>query len=71
MQKSITLETALARSSNQDELQDMINRGGAAGGGTPQRPPTPYAPAKREDDSRSPTRRAESGNSNWSGWHER
>jgi Tfp pilus assembly pilus retraction ATPase PilT len=25
--KLITLETALARSSNQDELQDMINRG--------------------------------------------
>jgi twitching motility protein PilT len=47
MQKTITLETALARSSNQDELQDMINRGGAAGGGTPQRPPSPYAPAKR------------------------
>ena len=45
MQKSITLETALARSSNQDELQDMINRGGATGA-APQRPPTPYAPAK-------------------------
>jgi twitching motility protein PilT len=45
MQKSITLETALARSSNQDELQDMINRGGATGG-APQRPPTPYAPAR-------------------------
>jgi hypothetical protein len=26
-QKQITLETALARSSNQDELQEMINRG--------------------------------------------
>src|SRR5208283_2751066 len=26
-QKSITLETALSRSSNQDELQDLINRG--------------------------------------------
>ena len=26
-QKQITLETALLRSSNQDELQDMINRG--------------------------------------------
>jgi twitching motility protein PilT len=48
MQKTVTLETALARSSNPDELQDMINRGGAAGGGgTPQRPPSPYAPAKR------------------------
>ena len=27
MQKQITLETALARSSNVDELQEMINRG--------------------------------------------
>jgi twitching motility protein PilT len=26
MQKAITLETALLRSSNQDELQEMINR---------------------------------------------
>jgi twitching motility protein PilT len=26
-QKAITLETALARSSNPDELQDLINRG--------------------------------------------
>jgi hypothetical protein len=26
LQKAITLETALARSSNSDELQDMINR---------------------------------------------
>jgi twitching motility protein PilT len=26
-QKQITLESALLRSSNQDELQDMINRG--------------------------------------------
>jgi len=26
-QKQITIETALARSSNQDELQDLINRG--------------------------------------------
>jgi twitching motility protein PilT len=35
-QKMITLDVALARSSNQDELQDMINRGvssGPAGGG--------------------------------------
>jgi len=47
MQKVITLETALGRSSNQDELQDMINRGGAAGGGAPQRPPNPHAPARR------------------------
>ncbi len=45
--KSITLETALARSGNQDELQDMINRGGAAGGSSPQRPASPYAPVKR------------------------
>jgi Tfp pilus assembly ATPase PilU len=26
-QKQVTLETALARSSNQEELQEMINRG--------------------------------------------
>jgi len=45
-QKVVTLEVALARSGNPDELQDMINRGGAAGG-APQRPPTSYAPAKR------------------------
>jgi len=38
--KAVTLETALARSSNADELQDMINRGVAA--------PTPgRAPVKR------------------------
>ncbi|MGD1155737.1 MAG: ATPase, T2SS/T4P/T4SS family, partial [Terriglobia bacterium] len=45
-QRFITLETALSRSSNVDELQDMINRGGAPSG-TPQRPPTPYAPVRR------------------------
>ncbi|MGA2982377.1 MAG: type IV pilus twitching motility protein PilT [Terriglobia bacterium] len=45
-QKVVTLETVLARSGNPDELQEMINRGGAAGG-APQRPPTPYAPARR------------------------
>jgi twitching motility protein PilT len=45
MQRLVTLETALARSSNQDELQDMINRGAVTGGA--QRPPTPYSPAKR------------------------
>ena len=45
-QKAITLETALSRSSNADELQDMINRGGAVGGSM-QRPPMPYAPARR------------------------
>ena len=38
--KQITLQTALIRSSNPDELQDMINRGPAA----PSRPaPTPIA----------------------------
>jgi len=46
MQKTITLETALQRSNNADELQDMINRGGATSG-TPPRPFTPYAPAQR------------------------
>jgi twitching motility protein PilT len=46
-QKLISLEVAMARSSNQDELQDMINRGGQAGAAPQQRPPTPYAPAKR------------------------
>ncbi len=45
-QRLINLETAMARSSNVDELQDMINRGGAPGG-PPQRPPAQYAPAKR------------------------
>ena len=45
MQRQITLETALARSSNAEELQDMINRGAPAGGG-PQRAPA-YTPAKR------------------------
>ncbi len=48
-QKQITLETALLRSSNQDELQEMINRGA----GLMNRPgPTPgmakaAAPVKR------------------------
>jgi len=41
----ITLETAMLRSSNTDELQDMINRGSVSGSGV--RPPMPYAPAKR------------------------
>ena len=36
--KLITLETALARSSNPDELQDMINRGVV---GPPTRTPVP------------------------------
>ncbi len=44
-QRVINMETALARSSNVDELQDMINRGVPTAGG--QRPATPYAPAKR------------------------
>ena len=45
MQKSITLETAIARSSNADELQDMINRGV----GLSQQPQRPAAagPVKR------------------------
>jgi twitching motility protein PilT len=33
-QKQITLEVALARSSNQDELQEMINRGAGLRAGT-------------------------------------
>jgi twitching motility protein PilT len=36
--KQITLEMAMARSSNQDELQDLINRGTAAMQGQPQQP---------------------------------
>jgi twitching motility protein PilT len=35
-QRLITLETALSRSSNMDELQDMIDRGSAAGPVGPQ-----------------------------------
>jgi len=37
--KQITLEMALARSSNQDELQDLINRGAAALQAAPPRVP--------------------------------
>ena len=44
-QRLITLETALGRSSNAEELQDMINRGAAVGGA--QRPATPSVPARR------------------------
>jgi len=44
-QKLVTLETIMGRSSNADELQDMINRGTAAG--LASRPPAPYAPARR------------------------
>jgi twitching motility protein PilT len=40
-QRLITLETALTRSSSVDELQDMINRGGAAGG-VAQQPLAPH-----------------------------
>jgi twitching motility protein PilT len=41
--KQISLQTALGMTSNQDELQDMINRGAGlatpqAGGRTPMRP---------------------------------
>jgi len=45
-QRLVTLETALGRSSNADELQDMINRGSAAGGAM-QRPSAPYASGRR------------------------
>ena len=44
--KQITLETAMQRTSNVDELQDMINRGGAPGIPAT-RPPSPYTPARR------------------------
>jgi len=46
-QRLINLETAVSRSSNQDELQDMISRSSAVAGGPGQRPPTSYAPARR------------------------
>jgi twitching motility protein PilT len=42
----ITLEAALTRSGNVDELQDMINRGGAAGGVAHQQL-APYSPVRR------------------------
>jgi twitching motility protein PilT len=45
-QRLISLEVAMARSSNADELDDMIKRAGGPGGAV-QRPPTPYAPAAR------------------------
>ena len=45
-QRLITLETALTRSSNVDELQDMIDRGGAAGG-VGQQPPASHGPNRR------------------------
>ncbi len=43
-QRQITLETAMGRSSNPEELQDMINRGPATGGA--QRPAS-YSPPRR------------------------
>ncbi|HKT12010.1 MAG TPA: type IV pilus twitching motility protein PilT [Terriglobia bacterium] len=43
-QGQIDLETALARSSNKDELQDMIRRGAPTG---PPRSPAPGAPVRR------------------------
>jgi twitching motility protein PilT len=44
-QRIITLENAMGRSSNPEELQDMIARGAPTTAG--QRPPTPYSPARR------------------------
>jgi twitching motility protein PilT len=44
MQRIITLETALGRSSNTDELQDMINRGAP---GAAQRPTPSYTSGRR------------------------
>jgi len=41
----ITIETALGRSNNPEELQDMINRGAPAAAAS--RPPAAYAPIKR------------------------
>jgi twitching motility protein PilT len=45
LQRLITLDTAMARSSNPEELQDMIARGAPAAAG--QRPPTSYTSARR------------------------
>jgi twitching motility protein PilT len=44
-QRLISLDNALGRSSNSEELQDMITRGAPAAAG--QRPPTAYTPARR------------------------
>jgi twitching motility protein PilT len=45
-QRLITLETALSRSSNVDELKDMIERGNAAGG-VGQQPRAFHTPVRR------------------------
>src|SRR5882724_11237279 len=57
LQKQITLELALARSSNADELQELINRGaGLNHGGGAQRPGAPGAPgAQRPGQPQPPT----------------
>jgi Tfp pilus assembly ATPase PilU len=39
--KTITLDMAISRSSNADELQDMINRGVSSPGGGTKAPPVP------------------------------
>jgi len=44
--KQISLETAMLRSSNQDELQDMINRGSPTGS-APKSQATTYVPAAK------------------------
>jgi twitching motility protein PilT len=44
-QRFITLDSAMGRSSNPEELQDMITRGAPTAAG--QRPPTSYTPARR------------------------
>jgi twitching motility protein PilT len=44
-QRLISLDNALGRSSNPEELQDMITRGAPTAAG--QRPPTAYTPARR------------------------
>jgi twitching motility protein PilT len=53
LQRQISIETAMAASSNRDELQDMINRGvgvvagaGVAGRVTPRPGPTPVPPRR-------------------------
>ena len=48
-QRLITLETALARSSNVEELQDMINRGSATGGVHATLPPASYGSLPQVD----------------------